>query len=236
MFYTTATTITQINPRMRVKAAQNKVCTETEAVFNSEFWTSLDVVATALVSLSKAIKGFISWHHISHITWHSCCENSYWSFTFCRITYYHVFFVIYVVYFLFFMSLFILLAFYPCFSFCICPDISSDWHCFYFSSSEIYRSLRLSVVRTHFHEVYLSLITLLGQCRCKAVRGCTVRNVRKMDGRFRHFGHERQHTSGCALCVRVILFIIRSSRGGHPVVHVKKFPLSARTLRSVGEE
>jgi hypothetical protein len=45
---------------MRVKAAQNKVCTETEAVFNSEFWTSLDVVATALVSVFKAIKGSIS--------------------------------------------------------------------------------------------------------------------------------------------------------------------------------
>jgi hypothetical protein len=60
MFSTTATIITKINPRMRVKAAQNKVCTETEAVFNSEFWTSLDVVATALVSLFKALKGSIS--------------------------------------------------------------------------------------------------------------------------------------------------------------------------------
>ena len=35
---------------MRVKAVQNKVCTETETVFDSEFWNSLDVVATALVS------------------------------------------------------------------------------------------------------------------------------------------------------------------------------------------
>jgi hypothetical protein len=34
---------------MRVKAAQSKICAETEGVFNSAFWGSIDVVATALV-------------------------------------------------------------------------------------------------------------------------------------------------------------------------------------------
>ena len=35
---------------MKVKAAQNKICSETEIIFNSDFWNSVDVVATALVS------------------------------------------------------------------------------------------------------------------------------------------------------------------------------------------
>ena len=35
---------------MNVRAAQHKICSETEVIFNSDFWQSVDVVATALVS------------------------------------------------------------------------------------------------------------------------------------------------------------------------------------------
>ena len=40
----------QINPLIKVTAAQYKICAETEVIFNSDFWNSVDVVATALVS------------------------------------------------------------------------------------------------------------------------------------------------------------------------------------------
>ena len=35
---------------MRVRAAQNKICSETEVIFDTNFWGSVDVVTTALVS------------------------------------------------------------------------------------------------------------------------------------------------------------------------------------------
>ena len=103
---------------MRVKAAQNKVCTETEAVFNSEFWTSQDVVATALVSLVCVIFNPRGIYYNSLSCYLSTiavilAPSVWWPVTIDAV----------IVYF----SMHIL-AFYLLIAFCVYPDRGSEWH------------------------------------------------------------------------------------------------------------
>jgi ubiquitin-activating enzyme E1 len=62
-----AETVKQINPKMRVKAAEYKLCPESEAIFDSTFWNDVDVVTTALDNVDA--RRYIDSRCVGYCTW-----------------------------------------------------------------------------------------------------------------------------------------------------------------------
>lgn len=48
-----------INPKLKIRALQNRVGAETENVFDDEFWSSLDVVVNALDNVNARL--YVDW-------------------------------------------------------------------------------------------------------------------------------------------------------------------------------
>lgn len=47
--------VLQMNPELHIEALQDKVCAETENIFNSKFWTDIDIVANALDNIQARL-------------------------------------------------------------------------------------------------------------------------------------------------------------------------------------
>jgi ubiquitin-activating enzyme E1 len=62
-----AETVKEINPNIRVRAAEYKLCTESEAIFDTAFWDQVDVVTTALDNVDA--RRYIDSRCVRYCTW-----------------------------------------------------------------------------------------------------------------------------------------------------------------------
>ena len=62
-----AETVKLINPRITVKPVVNKLCEETEVIFDRGFWGKVDVVATALDNVDA--RRYIDAQCVRHGRW-----------------------------------------------------------------------------------------------------------------------------------------------------------------------